>query len=94
MSKDLLAEGYAREIVNIVKDSRREMHLSEDSVVDVDVVSNADLRSMLRPWRDLILREANALEVRFTAEAPKDAYVVEAILGEAKLYLGIKPAQM
>ncbi|HEY7587778.1 MAG TPA: DUF5915 domain-containing protein [Thermoplasmata archaeon] len=94
MSKDLLAEGYAREIVNIVKDSRREMHLSEDSVVDVDVVSNADLRSMLRPWRDLILREANALEVRFTAEAPKDAYVVEAILGEAKLYLGIKQAQM
>jgi len=94
MTKDLLAEGYAKEIVNIVRESRREMHLSEESVVEVDILANQELRAMLRPWRDMIQREANALEVRFSPETPADAYVVEAILGEEKLYLGIRPAQM
>ncbi len=94
MNNDLLAEGYAREIVSIVKDSRKEMKLEEDSVVELDVVAKADLRNMLKPWRDMILREANALEVRFASQAPQDAYVVEAVLGKDTLYLGIRPAQM
>ncbi len=94
MNNDLLAEGYAREIVGIVKDSRKEMKLGEESVVELEVVARADLRNMLKPWRDMILREANALEVRFTSEAPEGAYVVEAVLGKDTLYLGIKPAQM
>ena len=94
MSKDLLAEGYAREIVNIVRESRGEMGLSEDSVVEVDLVTNTALRGMLKPWRDMIQRESNALEVRFSPETPEQAYVVEAILGEEKLYLGVKAAQM
>lgn len=94
MNKDLLAEGYAREIVDIVRETRSEMKLSEESVVEIDIVANATLRGMLKPWRDLILREANALEVRFSSEAPEDAYVVETLLGEDKLYLGIRPAQM
>ena len=94
MSSDLLAEGYAREIVGIVKDSRKEMELDEESVVEIDVVAKADLRNLLRPWRDMILREANALEVRFPQQAPEDAYVVEAVLGKDTLYLGIRPAQM
>jgi isoleucyl-tRNA synthetase len=94
MNNDLLAEGYAREIVSIVKDSRKEMKLEEDSVVELEVVAKADLRNMLKPWRDMILRESNALEVRFTTQAPQDAYVVEAVLGKDTLYLGIRPAQM
>ncbi|MEK6987375.1 MAG: DUF5915 domain-containing protein, partial [Candidatus Thermoplasmatota archaeon] len=94
MNKDLLAEGYAREIVDIVRETRSEMKLSEESVVEIDIIANAILRGMLKPWRDLILREANALEVRFSSEAPEDAYVVETLLGEGKLYLGIRPARM
>ena len=94
LNKDLLAEGYAREIVSIVKDSRKEMKLTEESVVELDIVGNSELRGMLKPWRDMILREANALEVRFGSKAPEDAYVIEAVLGKATLYLGIRPAQM
>ncbi len=94
MSKDLLAEGYAREIVDIVRETRTEMKLSNESVVEIDIVANSNLRGMLKPWRDLILREANALEVRFSSEVSEDAYVVETVLGEDKLYLGIQPAQM
>ena len=94
MTNDLLAEGYAREIVSIVKDSRKEMNLEEESVVELDVVAKADLRNMLKPWRDMILREANALEVRFASQTPQDAYIVEAVLGKDTLYLGIRQAQM
>ena len=94
LNKDLLAEGYAREIVNIVKDSRKEMQLTEESVVELDIVGSSDLRNMLKPWRDMILREANALEVRFGSKAPEDAYVIEAVLGKDTLYLGIRQAQM
>ena len=94
MTNDLLAEGYAREIVSIVKDSRKEMNLEEESVIELDVVAKADLRNMLKPWRDMILREANALEVRFASQPPQDAYVVEAVLGKDTLYLAIRQAQM
>jgi len=94
LNKDLLAEGYAREIVSIVKDSRKEMKLGEDSVVELEIVGTVDVRNMLKPWRDMILRESNALEVRFASKAPQDAYVVEAVLGKDTLYLGIRPAQM
>jgi len=94
LNKDLLAEGYAREIVSIVKDSRKEMKLTDESVVELDIVGNSELRGMLKPWRDMILREANALEVRFGSKAPEDAYVIEAVLGKDTLYLGIRPAQM
>jgi hypothetical protein len=94
LNKDLLAEGYAREIVSIVKDSRKEMKLGDDSVVELDIVGTAEVRNMLKPWRDMILRDSNALEVRFTSTAPQDAYVIEAVLGKDTLYLGIRQAQM
>jgi hypothetical protein len=94
LSRDLLAEGYAREIVGIVKDTRKDMNLAEDSVVELDVVGSLDVRNMLKPWRDMILREANALEVRFASKAPQDAFVVEAVLGRDTLYLAIRQAQM
>ena len=94
MTNDLLAEGYAREIVSIVNDSRKEMRLDEDSVIELDVMAKTEMRNMLKPWRDMILREANALEVRFTADPPREAYIVEAVLGKDTLYLGIRPAQM
>ena len=94
LNKDLLAEGYAREIVSIVKDSRKEMKLGDDSVVELDIVGTADVRNMLKPWRDMILRDSNALEVRFVSKAPQDAYVIEAVLGKDTLYLGIRQASM
>ena len=94
LSKDLLAEGYAREIVGIVKDSRKEMNLGDENVIELDIVGTSEVRGMLKPWRDMILREANALEVRFVSKAPQDAYVIEAVLGKDTLYLGIRQAQM
>ncbi len=94
MTPDLLAEGYAREIVDITKEARKEMRLAEDSVVALELVASPRLTGMVKPWRDMIQREANALEVQFVSEAPQDAYVVEATLGQETLYLAIRETQM
>ena len=94
MSKELLAEGYAREIVNLVKETRRDLKLAEDRIVQLDIVAGEKLRGMLKPHRDLIMREANALEIRFSKEAPPDAYVIETTLGEDSFYLAIRTAKM
>ncbi len=94
MTKDLLSEGYAQEIASIIGEARRELGLPEDRVVEVDVVCGKSLESMLKPWIDLIMREANALDVRFASEAPSNAYVVEAELGEQSFLVAVRAAEM
>lgn len=94
MSKELIAEGYAKEIVNLVRESRRDMRLADDRVVEIELVAGKGLRAMLQPWKDMILRESNALEVRFVQEPAPDAYVVEAGLGQETFLLGVQAAEM
>jgi hypothetical protein len=94
MSKELIAEGYAKEIVNLVREARRDMNFTEDRVLEVELVAGKELRALLQPWKDMILREANALDVRFVQAPAEDAYVVEAGLGEETFLLGVRPAEM
>src|SRR5205809_7988073 len=94
MSKELVAEGYAREIVELVREARQDMKIAQDRVVDIELVAGKDLRTKLQPWKDMILRDANALDVRFVQEPAQEAYVIEAGLGEETLLLGVRAAAM
>ena len=94
MSKELVAEGYAKEIVELVREARKDMSLDEDRVVEIELVAGKDLRGKLGPWKDMILRDANALDVQFVAEPAQDAYVIEAGLGEETFLLGVRAAEM
>ena len=94
MSKELIAEGYAKEIVNLVREARKDMRLGEDRVVEIEIVAGKGLRVMLQPWKDMILRESNALGIRSVQEPAEDAYVVEADLGEETFLLGVRTAKM
>ena len=94
MTKELIAEGYAKEIVELVREARKDMSLSTDRVVDIELVAGKDLRTKLQPWKDMILRDANALDVRFVQEPAEDAYVIEAGLGEETFLLGVRAAEM
>ena len=94
MSKELLAEGYAKEIVELVKEARKDMRLEGDRVVEIELVAGKDLRAKLQPWTDMILRDANALEMQFVTEPAQDAYVIEAGLGEETFLLGVRVAEM
>jgi len=92
MTKDLLAEGYAKEVVNLVREARKDLRIPEDRPVELDIVADGEVGRMLVPWTDLILREANAVDVRFPSQPPQGAYVVEAVLGEASFHLAVTPA--
>ncbi len=94
MSRDLLAEGYAKEVVNIIKEARKDMSLADDRIVEVEIAAGQGLREMLQAWVDLIVRETNALDVKFVSVAPADAYVVEATLGDNRFLLAVREAQM
>jgi len=94
MTKELIAEGYAKEIVELVREARKDMSLSTDRVVDIELHAVKDLRTKLQPWKDMILRDANALDVRFVQEPAEDAYVIEAGLGEETFLLGVRAAEM
>src|SRR5207253_10627053 len=82
MAKELVAEGYAREIVELVREARQDMKIAQDRVVDIELVAGKDLRAKLQPWKDMILRDSNALAGQFVTEPAADAYVIEAGLGE------------
>ena len=94
MSKELVAEGYAREIVELVREARQDMRIAVDRVVDIELVAGKELRAKLQPWKDMILRDANALDVQFVTEPAADAYVIEAGLGEETFLLGVRAAEM
>jgi hypothetical protein len=94
MTRELTAEGYAKEIVNLVRESRKDMKLGDERVVEIELVAGTGLRGMLQPWKDMILRDANALEVSFVQEPADDAYVVEAGLGDETFLLGVRAAEM
>ncbi len=94
MTKELIAEGYAKEIVTLVRDARKDMKHPDDRVVEIELVAAKGLRQMLQPWKDMILRDSNALEMSFVQEPSSDAYVIEAGLGAETFLLGVRAAQM
>src|SRR5947209_11388265 len=60
MSKELIAEGYAKEIANLVREARKDMRLPDDRIVEIELVAGKPFRAMLQPWKDMILRDSNA----------------------------------
>ena len=94
MSKELIAEGYAKEIVELVREARHDMKIVSARVVEIELVTGKELRVKLQPWKDMILRDANALDVRFVQQPADDAYVIEAGLGEETFLLGVRTAEM
>jgi len=49
---------------------------------------------MLQPWKDMILRDSNALEMQFVTQPDAKSYVVEAGLGQETFLLGVRAAEM
>jgi isoleucyl-tRNA synthetase len=94
MTRDLLAEGYANEVVGMIREARADLAIPDDRIVQVEIAGGDGLRDMLRPWVDRILREANALDVKFVSNAPADAYVIEAQLGDTRFFLAVREAEM
>src|SRR5437867_404780 len=90
MTPEILGEGYAKELVNIIKDIRKDMKLGEEAGIDTRIRASENSLRLLRGWRDFISRETNSTDVEFVREALTDGYIVEASLGAENFIVSVK----
>ncbi|HKZ89626.1 MAG TPA: DUF5915 domain-containing protein, partial [Thermoplasmata archaeon] len=81
MTEDILAEGYARELVNIIRDVRGELKLSGDVWIQTKIKASESLNKLLKKWKDFISHETNTQALKFVRGDITDGYVVECSLG-------------
>jgi len=93
MTEDILSEGYAKEIVRIIKDVRKDMKIQEEQGIQLQIKASKGLHKMLKNWREYISSQTNSADLRFVDKQPTDGYVVEATLGEESFALGVKMAE-
>ncbi len=93
MTDDILSEGYAKEIVRIIKDVRKEMNLQEEQSIQLQIKASKGLHKMLKNWREFISSQTNSTDLHFVDDPPAVGYVVEATLGEESFALGVRAAE-
>jgi isoleucyl-tRNA synthetase len=65
LNDDLLAEGYARELVSRIQNLRKEMDLQVSDRIEVRVTAGQDLLDALAPGRDRVCSETLASKLEF-----------------------------
>jgi len=93
MTPEILGEGYAKELVNIIKDIRKDLRLGEEAGIETRIRASEDSVELLRSWRDFISRETNSTDVRFVRERVTDGYIVEASLGSENFLVSVKASE-
>jgi len=93
MTPEILGEGYAKELVNIIRDVRKDLKLGTDAEIVTRIRASEDSVRLLRGWRDFISRETNSADVKFVREQVTDGYIVEASLGEENFLVSVKAAK-
>ncbi|HEV8594517.1 MAG TPA: DUF5915 domain-containing protein, partial [Thermoplasmata archaeon] len=93
MTEDILAEGYARELVNIIRDVRKELKLSGDIWIETKIRASETLNKLLKKWKDFISHETNTQALRFVRGDLTDGYVVECSLGSESFAVSVKPVE-
>src|SRR5438445_5892148 len=78
MTKELIAEGYAKEIVELVREARKDMSVGTERVVGIELVAGKDLRTKLQPRQDVTRRVSNALDLPCVRGPAEGAVVVGA----------------
>ena len=93
MTPEILGEGYAKELVNIIKDIRKDLKLGEADGIETRIRASEDSVQLLRSWRDFISRETNSTDVKFVREDVTDGYIVEASLGSESFLVSVKASE-
>jgi len=93
MTEALLAEGYARELVNIIQDVRRELRLTTDIWIETRIRASETLSRLLKNWKDFISKETNTQALRFVRGDLTEGYVVECNLGAESFSVSVKPIE-
>ena len=93
LTPEILGEGYAKEIVIIIKDIRKDLKLANEAGIDTRIRASEKSVKLLKSWRDFISRETNSRDVLFADEQISDGYIVEATLGEENFLVSVKAAE-
>ncbi len=90
LTPELIREGYARDLVRLVQDSRKQMQCQfTDRIRIYAVASNPDLIVAFEENREYITTETLAVDIQFaTAKSHADLQTVE--IGDHSLQLGIE----
>jgi len=94
MTPEILGEGYAKELVTIIKDIRKDMKLGDDAGIETRIRASEDSARLLKSWRDFISRETNSTDVEFVREAITGGYIVEASLGSENFLVSVKASEV
>ena len=93
MTEDIMAEGYARELVNIIRDVRQDLKLPGEIWIETKVRASETLNKLLRNWKDFISKETNTQALRFVRGDLTEGYVVECNLGTENFSVSVKPVE-
>ncbi len=74
-TKEILAEGYAREVVRRIQDMRKEMNLNIETHIDVAVaVSDAEIIDVLNSKIDYISHETRSKSLKISDDAVQEGF--------------------
>ena len=93
MTPEILGEGYAKELVNIIKDVRKDLNLQDGAGIETRIRASENSLRLLKSWRDFISRETNSTDVKFVREPVTDGYIVEASLGAENFLVSVKAVE-
>jgi len=93
MTEEILAEGYAREVVNIIRDVRQDLKLTTDVWIETKIRASETLNKLLKNWKDFITKETNTQALRFVRGDLTEGYVVECNLGAESFSVSVKPVE-
>ena len=93
MTPEILGEGYAKELVNIIKDIRKDLNLDDAAGIETRIRTSENSLKLLKGWRDFISRETNSADVKFVREQVTDGYIVEASLGAENFLVSVKAVE-
>jgi hypothetical protein len=88
MTDDLEAEGYARESVRRVQQMRKDMKLDVEEFIDLEMACSDRLQDYLTQWRDYLMHETRAQDLKFDP-SPKGDYIVEWGIEEESVSIGV-----
>jgi hypothetical protein len=88
---ELLAEGFAREVVRRVQEMRKEVDMDVEDYLKTQIKAKGDVLDMLAKWRDFIAFETRSRSLDFNEEEINEEYMVEWQIEKETIGIGITP---
>jgi isoleucyl-tRNA synthetase len=86
---ELEIEGWSRDMIRVIQQTRKEMQLNITDRIQVTVSMSQAMSVALQPFTDAIAKETLAHEVKLTQASLQNAHTVKAEIGEDEILLSI-----